>query len=218
MWTKICGVRDVTAAAAIAKLGPSAIGLNFYPQSPRCLDTTIAAEIVSQLPATIEAVGVFVNAAVDRVVDVVSKVGLHRMQLHGDEPPEFLAEIQSRCPQMPLIRAWRMSDTGLSDLATYLTRCDELGVTISACLVDGYVAGNYGGTGTVVPWELLRAEYRTATWPPLVLAGGLHPGNVVAAIRTVQPWGVDVASGVESTPGVKDLTLVEQFLSATRSQ
>src|SRR5690349_13052873 len=112
VWTKICGVRDVTAAATIAELGPSAIGLNFYPKSPRCVDTTIAAEIVSQLPATVEGVGVFVNAAADRIVDVVFQVGLHRVQLHGDEPPELLAEIQRRCPHTPLIRAWRMSDAG----------------------------------------------------------------------------------------------------------
>ncbi|HUQ71035.1 MAG TPA: phosphoribosylanthranilate isomerase [Planctomycetaceae bacterium] len=218
VWTKICGVRDVTAATAVAELGPSAIGLNFYPKSPRCVDTTVAAEIVSQLPATTEAVGVFVNATAERVADVVTQIGLHRIQLHGDEPPEFLAEIQRRCPQTPLIRAWRMSDTGLADLASYLARCDDLGVTISACLVDAHVAGSYGGTGAVVQWELLRDSYRTDQWPPLVLAGGLRPGNVAAAIRAMQPWGVDVASGVESAPGVKDLALVEQFLAVARSQ
>jgi phosphoribosylanthranilate isomerase len=109
-----------------------------------------------------------------------------------------------------------MGTSGLSELADYLARCRRLGVTLSACLIDAHVVGSYGGTGAVVPWDQLRNDYRVTDWPPLILAGGLHPTNVMAAIEAVAPWGLDVASGVESSPGVKDLALVEQFLAAAR--
>jgi phosphoribosylanthranilate isomerase len=214
VWTKICGVRDLPAAIAIAKLRPAAIGLNFYPASPRCVDDVTATRIVASLPAEVEPVGVFVNATVDRIAEVVDWVGLRRIQLHGDESPAFARAVHDRCPQAGLIRAWRMGATGLDELAAFLNQCRALGVTISGCLVDAHVAGSYGGTGAVVPWDRLRVEYRRDEWPPLILAGGLHPGNVADAIAAVQPWGVDVASGVESAPGVKDLLRVEQFLSA----
>lgn len=214
MWTKICGVRDVPAAIAIAKLRPAAIGLNFYAKSPRCVDDATAAEIVASLPAEVEPVGVFVNATVERIAEVVERVGLRRVQLHGDESPAFTGAVRDRCPSIPLIRAWRMGAGGLDDLAAYLDDCRARGVTFSGCLVDAHVSGSYGGTGAVVPWDRLRAEYRRDEWPPLILAGGLHPGNVAKALAAVEPWGVDVASGVESSPGVKDLARVEQFLRA----
>jgi phosphoribosylanthranilate isomerase len=165
----------------------------------------------------VEPVGVFVNESAARIAELVERVGLRHVQLHGEESPEALAEIQRACPQIPLIRAWRMRAARLSDLADYLARCRQLSITISACLIDAHIAGSYGGTGAVVPWDRLRAEFRANQWPPLILAGGLHPGNVAAAIAAVAPWGVDVASGVESSPGVKDLALVERFLTAART-
>jgi phosphoribosylanthranilate isomerase len=217
VWTKICGVRDPATLSWLLPLAPSAIGLNFHPPSPRSVAPEVAADIARQLPSAIETVGVFVNRPVDDVAAIAEQVGLTRVQFHGDELPALLAEFQRRCPAVKLIRAWRMSSAGLADLASYLDECRDLGVTLSACLVDAHMPGSYGGTGAVVPWEPLRAEYQAATWPPLILAGGLHGGNVAAAIRAVQPWGVDVASGVESSPGVKDLTLTEQFLAAART-
>jgi phosphoribosylanthranilate isomerase len=217
VWTKICGVRDPANLAWLLPLAPSAIGLNFHPPSPRSVAPDVAADMVRCLPPTIEAVGVFVNRPVTDVAAIAEQVRLNRVQFHGDEPPALLAEFQRRCPTVKLIRVWRMSPAGLSDLASYLDECRDRGVTLSACLVDAHVPGSYGGTGAVVPWDQLRAEYQAATWPPLILAGGLHPGNVAAAIHAAQPWGVDVASGVESSPGVKNRALTEQFLAAART-
>jgi len=213
MWTKICGIRDVATAASIAALRPSAIGLNFFAGSPRHVLVDAAAEIVRALPAGVEAVGVFVNHSAAEVDAICARCGLRTAQIHGDEPPELLAEVSLRQPDLQIVRAFRMGAERLNPLGDYLEACRRLGVTLRACLVDARIAGQYGGTGQTVPWDILRDDYRRDKWPPLILAGGLTPENVAAAIRAADPWGVDVAGGVESSPGVKDPALVEQFLS-----
>ncbi|MCA9090561.1 MAG: phosphoribosylanthranilate isomerase [Planctomycetaceae bacterium] len=213
MWAKICGVTDPALARKIAQAGPSAIGLNFYRPSPRCVAVDVAAQIARALPAHVEPIGVFVNHSVDDVLDIARTVGLRTVQLHGDEEPAQAAEVADAGLQ--IIRAFRVDDSGLGDLEQELEQYRDLRVELRGCLVDAKVAGSYGGTGHAAPWKLLAAQWR-CDWPPLILAGGLRPENVRAAIDAVRPWGVDTASGVEASPGRQDLEKVRQFLEAAQ--
>lgn len=215
MWIKICGIRDAALAGEIAQLGPSAIGLNFYRASPRAVSVETAAAIARALPPDVEAVGLFVNHGAHEIASIARTCGLSALQLHGDELPEFLAGLQQTLPDARLIRAHRLGPEGLAPLAGYLDRCRELGVELKACLIDARVEGMYGGSGKTVCWETLASGWRT-DWPPLVLAGGLTPANVAEAIREVRPWGVDVASGIETSPGCPDYRLIEQFIRNAR--
>ena len=216
MWIKVCGIRDVGTALAIARFGADAIGLNFFTKSPRSIDRARAIEIVNALPTTVEAVGLFVNHAIDDVLETAAECGLNTVQIHGDEPPEFLAQLQAARPDLKVLRAFRIGDEGCRDVATYLAECARLRVCLSGCLIDARVTGEYGGTGQTAPWDLVADQYDPARWPRLILAGGLTGTNVAQAIEKTVPYGVDVASGVESAPGVKDLDLVQRFISATR--
>jgi phosphoribosylanthranilate isomerase len=218
MWIKICGIRDVATARAVAALSPDAIGLNFYNGSPRAVPVEIAAEIVSALSANVEPVGVFVNETAARVKEIANNCKLRTLQLHGDEPPELLAELFCANSRYRLIRAFRMGAAGLAPLGEYLESCRRLEVPLAACLIDAAVDGHYGGSGKTVPWNTVAVEYRRNDWPPLILAGGLNPANVVEAIAVVKPWGVDVASGVETSPGQKDVALVRQFILGGRAK
>jgi len=213
MWIKICGIRDRATADAVAELGANAIGLNFFHGSPRCVTREAAAEIVRGLPASVEPVGVFVNHSRSGIVEICRDVGLSTIQLHGDESPEFAAELA----QFRIIRAYRIGPEGLGSVAADIDRCASLGIRLAGCLIDARVTGTYGGTGQTAPWETLVRDWRCDQWPPLILAGGLTPDNVAEAIRTTRPWGVDVASGVESEPGSKDLARVAQFVWAARA-
>ena len=216
MWVKICGIRDVETAARIVSLRPDAVGLNFFEKSPRHVDRAVAAEISITLPTEIDAVGLFVNHELNDVADTAQQCGLTMIQLHGDEPPEFLAELKACSSKVKILRAFRVDDSGLTQVADYLAECRKLGVCLTGCLIDARVDGEYGGTGCTAPWDLLADQYDSERWPRLIVAGGLHPGNLADAIRVTRPFGVDVASGVESERGVKDLALVEGFIQAAR--
>lgn len=212
IWTKICGLRDVETARAVAEHRPNAIGLNFYEQSPRVVSPETARSIVSQLPSGVEPIGVFVNHSVEEVNALCNSVGLETIQLHGDETPQMITKLSS----FRVIRAFRVGASGLGGVAEYLEECLRLGTLPWACLIDARVEGVYGGTGQTAPWDLLRREYNFDAWPPLILAGGLRPENVAEAIRTVRPWGVDVAGGVESTVACKDIAMVRKFVEKAR--
>ncbi len=216
MWVKICGIGDVPTVQMVAGFGPDAVGLNFYPASPRFVELDTAKQIAKALPESVAVAGVFVNVPLCEIAAVAYQARLDFAQLHGDEPPEFLADIQDSLPDVKLIRAWRMGPEGLAELADYLDRCRELGVELSACLLDARVEGVYGGSGKTVAWDVLARDYPFADWPPLILAGGLTPGNVRPAIAAVHPWGVDVASGVETSPPRKDPDLVREFILKAR--
>ncbi|MGC1274127.1 MAG: phosphoribosylanthranilate isomerase [Planctomycetaceae bacterium] len=216
VWTKLCGVRDAATAVALARLRPDAIGLNLHRPSPRFIAVDAAADVVSVLPESVLAVGVFVNTSIDDMLRTVDAVGLAAVQLHGDEPPETVAELKSKRPGLTVLRAWRVGEDGLASLATHLDACERCGALPDAVLVDAKVAGSYGGTGRTAPWELLR-DY-PPSWPRLILAGGLTPENVAEAIDAVRPWGVDTAGGIERSPGVKDPQLAADFLRAVRGQ
>jgi phosphoribosylanthranilate isomerase len=215
MWIKICGVTDVATAEEICRLSADAIGLNFYSKSPRCVTPEMAARIASATGTSLQRVGVFVNQSVDEIVRLATAGQLDVVQVHGDESPAMVAEITARLDGRPLFRAWRMEDS-LADLADHLEECAALGASPQGCLIDARVPGSFGGTGHVVPWDVLNREYRRESWPHLVLAGGLNADNVADAIRVVAPWGVDVASGVEVSPGIKDFVKVRQFIERAR--
>lgn len=214
MWTKICGIQDYDTAGEIAELRPSAIGFVFYAKSPRALSVEVAEEIVRSQPSAIEPVGLFVNESVAGIIARCTKAGIKTVQLHGDESPTFIAELKQSDPELKVIRAFRMGKDGLGSLEAYLQECEKLEVRPHACLVDALVDGTYGGTGVTVPCQRLAAEYKRDEWPPMILAGGLNPENVREAIDIVQPFGVDVSSGVESAVARKDIELVRQFLEA----
>ena len=212
IWIKVCGVRTVDAARDIVRCRPDAIGLNFFAKSPRSVDVETAAEIVRHLPEEVEPIGLFVNHPIDEVRQICEACGLSTVQLHGDETPEFAAELKP----LRVLRAFRVGEEGLDDVERDLERYETLDVSLVGCLVDARIAGAYGGTGHRAPWDLL-ARHWPSSWPHLVLAGGLAPENVAEAIATVGPWGVDVASGVESAPGVKSPELVRQFVERART-
>jgi phosphoribosylanthranilate isomerase len=198
---KICGITSPADAVMAAQAGADAIGVNFWPGSKRFVGDA-AADIVAALPSGVLKFGVFVNAPLAQVRDHVSRFGLDRVQLHGDELPGDFAAL----PPQLLVRAIRVRD------ASSLTEVQAWNARLF--LYDAFAAG-YGGAGIQAPW----AEIAAGADPlrPFLLAGGLDPDNVAAAIQMVRPSGVDVASGVESAPGKKDPNRVTAFISAARA-
>ena len=213
-WIKVCGIRDAVSAAAAATAGASAIGLNFFAKSPRSVALDQAKAIVSAKHA--QPIGLFVNHSPDEIDAVATQVGLTAIQLHGDETPRTLLEIHERHPDWHILKAFRVADS-LQPVEEFLAECRTLCVPLAGCLLDARVEGEFGGTGQVAPWELIANQYDRANWPPLILAGGLTCENVADAIRAVRPDGVDTASGVESSPGVKDTKLIARFVAEAKN-
>jgi len=210
---KICGITNPEDALAAVHAGADALGLNFYPDSRRYLPVEEAAEVVCVIPSQVARVGVFVNASTEQIVSAVSRLALDWVQLHGNETPEFPSRMPS---EIPLMRACRMGPRGLADVVDDLRRCREAGRVPDAVLIDARVPGEYGGTGARADWQALAGWRDVLGTIPLVLAGGLEPGNVAEAIVRVAPVAVDTASGVESTPGRKDRQRMRQFVMAVR--
>lgn len=211
---KICGLTSVDDALEAAAGGADAIGLNFFAQSKRCVDVETARHISLALPAEVKRVGVFVNASTNDIGAVLREVGLDAIQLHGDEPAELLAELPRG---IPVVRAYRCGQQGLLELASYLSACRAHGRLPDAILVDADVGADFGGSGKLADWSVVARDRDYLNGIPLILAGGLSVANVGAAIAAVQPDGVDVASGVERSPGCKDAKLVRDFIAAARA-
>lgn len=218
MWIKICGICNLDAAKIIAEAQPDAIGLNFYEPSPRHVTVETAQQIVALLPKSILPIGLFVNHEQSEILGTVKSLGLSTIQLHGDESPKFLRELLQQKSELKIIKAFRMNENGWQKLENYLEECQQLGVTLFASLLDAYSPQSYGGTGEKISWNQIPIKYRFNDWPPLILAGGLTPENLAEAIQTAQPWGIDVASGVESSPSIKDKTQIKRFLHAARAE
>jgi len=210
---KIEGLRDPTTALRVAQMGADTIGLVFA-DSPRWVSPEQARAIVDILPPWVATVGVFVNADAETINRVVQRTRISHVQLHGDEPPELVSQIR-----VPCIKAFRIRDESwLNEVRDWLA-----GVTaksnLAAVLLDAYAPAARGGTGKQFNWNLVadvRAAGLMAGIDPIILAGGLDADCVGSAIDLVQPWAVDVASGVEKSPGIKDLKKVESFIRATR--
>lgn len=212
MFVKICGIRDVDTARAVADCGPDAIGLNFYRQSSRWLDIRMAERICRSLPANVEPIGVFVNHSVDEILDVTKNCRITTAQLHGDELPQVASQLIDS--GLEVIRAIRVNEENVGQLPDLIAQYDD--VPLRAVLVDAKIAGFYGGSGHTVPWQSIAAAWE-CNWPPLILAGGLTPTNISEAISRVRPWGVDTAGGVESSPAIKDPARVRSFIDSARA-
>jgi phosphoribosylanthranilate isomerase len=208
---KICGLTRVDEAIACADLGADWIGLNFHRGSPRYVAPEVAAAIVEALPLSVAAVGIFVDRPAPEVAELATRVGIGIVQLHGQEPPEDLIVLKS----FQIVRAFRLDRAcAWEGVTEYLGRAGALGRSPDAVLIDAYVSGQAGGTGSAVADEVVDS---IPALPRLIFAGGLTPENVVARISRVRPWMVDVASGVESTAGRKDLERVGAFIRAVRA-
>jgi phosphoribosylanthranilate isomerase len=210
---KICGLRSVNDALEAARAGADWIGLNFHPKSARFVAIDQAAEIVRALPETTEAVGLFVNRPVEEIREIARATGLRIVQLHGDELVTDAVALANA--GLRVVRAFRVKDAeSIAAMTGYLDECLGNGVTLEGVLVDAYVPGLMGGTGQSINDELLE---RLPPLPRLILAGGLTPENAADRIARARPWMVDVAGGVESAPGRKDLDKVRRFIQAARS-
>jgi len=198
---KICGIKTLDDALAAIDLGADLVGFNFYQKSPRYVEVDVCRWIMSKVRyiGQVTCVGVFVNASAVDIHATMGTCGLHLAQLHGDETVEFMESLQGKS-----FKAFR----GIPDDVNGFARDD-----VPAFLVDASVKGVYGGSGVTADWDGAAA---LAKKYPLLLAGGLTPENVAEAARRVKPWGVDVASGVESRPGVKDEAKMRAFVKAVR--
>lgn len=206
---KICGIKTVEDALAAMEAGADLIGFNFYPKSVRYIDVGICRDImfVMRRYGHVQYVGVFVNAPVEQIVATMDTCGLALAQLHGDETLEMLNALEGKA-----FKAFRLS----ADLQTdsrIITDFANLRGTAPSLLVDAAVKGVYGGSGVTADWSAAAA---LAKKYPLLLAGGLTPENVADAVRQVKPWGVDVASGVESEQGKKDAEKMSAFVKAVK--
>ena len=199
---KICGITREQDALAAVEHGADAIGLVFYPPSPRCVSVARAAEIVAVLPPFVTTVGLFVNADAETIAEVVEGVGIDLIQFHGNECPEYCAG-----HGRPWMRALRMKDN--LDLDNSVT---EFGAA-RGLLLDAYRPGVPGGTGETFDWTRIPGDLAKR----IVLAGGLTPDNVAGAIRQVHPYAVDVSGGVEAEPGIKDANKIARFMRSVRS-
>ncbi|MSU76544.1 MAG: phosphoribosylanthranilate isomerase [Gemmataceae bacterium] len=205
---KICGITTPEDAQSAAMLGADAIGLNFYAKSPRCIDAATARAIVSVLPVFVEPVALFVNEPHVVVQSRCAELGVRTSQIHGEQTSPVPID------HLRWIPAFAVKDAdSLIRISSYVESCRTAGTLPAAILVDAHVPGMYGGTGRAAPWHLL-ADFKPGV--PMILAGGLTPDNVAEAVRVVRPWAVDVASGVEASPGRKDAELVRRFIEAVR--
>ena len=199
MFVKICGITRLADARHAVDCGAAAIGFVFWPGSPRYIAPVRAAEIVAELPANLVTVGVFVNEPVEAIEEVVRQTGIGTIQLHGNETPAYAAAIA-----LPVWRAVGVHEAD-NAIATW-----PAGTTLLLDVVDPARRG----TGQTVDWQGAATVARTRR---VMLAGGLTPENVREAIEIVRPFGVDVSSGVEDSPGIKNMDKVERFLAGARS-
>jgi phosphoribosylanthranilate isomerase len=198
LFVKICGLTRVQDAELAAALGARALGFVFWPESPRAVTAANARKLVERLPPNVKKVGVFVNEPIERVRDIVDEVGLDFAQLHGDESPEYCQQLGRK-----VIKAVGTQVNGDATFAAF-----DSSVLL---LVDAHDPAARGGTGRTVDWDAARA---VAAERPTILAGGLNAANVRLAIRSVRPYGIDVSSGVESAPGIKDPAKLRSFFEA----
>ena len=233
-WIKICGITNPEDAHAAVNAGADALGF-LFAESPRKVDTKTVRAIVSTLPRQVDRVGVFVNAEISPIIDAVVEGGLTAVQLHGSESLDFARALRGRfaglSSPVKLIRASRApaSEAGLAEalgwdpVAAGVVEVDPHSAqarpgVFSALLVDSGSAVQAGGTGETFDWQRTRTLLGMMQgFAKVIVAGGLTPANVTAAVEIFHPWGVDVSTGVEREPGRKDSEKVKQFINAVRA-
>ena len=199
---KICGMTNLKDVKVAVDSGVDAVGFIFYKKSPRSVTMQAVRKIVLELPPFVDSVGVFVNETAEQINKIADRCNLDRVQLHGNESPSFCKKIRRR-----VIKAIRVKDIqSLKKLSDY---------PVSSFLLDTFSEDQYGGTGRVFDWNL---AYPAKKYGPIILAGGLTPNNVRQAIQRIQPYGVDVCSGVESQPGIKDHKKMQIFLKNVKAE
>jgi|LakMenEpi03Aug12_release.lakeMendotaPanAssembly.Ray.scaffolds.fasta_scaffold227971_2 phosphoribosylanthranilate isomerase len=224
MYIKICGLTKLDQAQAIAQMGVNAIGFICVPASPRYISASAIGQITANLITSrfeiadldlLDLIGVFVNASIKEICEIVEIAGLNAVQLHGDESPEFCIELRSQLSEInnktntkiKLIKAFRVKDQA------GLVHAQLFSEVVDALLLDAYDPKMAGGTGKTLDWQMLRDFAPNCDW---WLAGGLSPENVAQAIALVSPSGLDVSSGVERSAGDKDLDKVRKFVAIAR--
>ena len=199
---KVCGMTQLDDVLTAVDCGADAVGFIFYKKSPRHVNESTVKKIVAHLPPFVNRVGVFVNETAERINRLVEVCGLDAVQLHGDESPAFCRRIK-----VPVIKAFRMKNAeSLASLSKY---------RVNGFLLDTFDEEQWGGTGRTFDWKWARGAKKYGS---VILAGGLTPVNVASAVRRVQPYGVDVCSGVEKSPGKKDPRKIRAFFKAVRGQ
>ena len=199
---KICGMTNLKDVKVAVDGGVDAVGFIFYKKSPRSVTMQAVRKIVLELPPFVDSVGVFVNETAEQINKIADRCNLDRVQLHGNESPTFCKKIRRR-----VIKAIRVKDIqSLKKLSDY---------PVSSFLLDTFSEDQYGGTGKVFDWNLV---FPAKKYGPIILAGGLTPNNVRQAIQRIQPYGVDVCSGVESHPGIKDHKKMQIFLKNVKAE
>jgi phosphoribosylanthranilate isomerase len=215
---KICGIKTLNDARAAIKAGADYLGFNFYPKSVRFIEKQACAEIASVLRREhpqVKLVGVFVNSAMEDIKEIVQTCKLDLAQLHGDEPPEMISALNGLAFKAIRLSAEISVDPFLQSATPSVSIRESVTKSVDKpmLLVDASVKGVYGGSGVTADWN---GAAELAKKYPLLLAGGLTPENVAEAVRRVKPWGVDVASGVESAPGEKDAGLMVEFVKEVK--
>jgi len=198
---KICGITNIDDALDAIEFGADFLGFNFYSDSPRFIDPLQAKKIIEDIPLNISKVGIFVNEGAQHVKDIAIELSLDWIQFHGDETAEYCNAFGH-----PWFKAFRLQEEeDVKQISLYQS---------THVMVDSYVEKAFGGTGVVSNWDLAR---KAKAHGQLFLSGGLKPDNVELAMNAVQPYAVDVASGVESSPGVKDRFKMEEFIKRVKS-
>jgi phosphoribosylanthranilate isomerase len=197
---KICGITKLEQGLAIAQLGASALGFICVPASPRCVSPEQIKVISQQLPDSVATIGVFADADLETIQQTAAIAGLSGIQLHGSESLEFCRRLRQNLPSVELIKAIRVQTPAK------LAAADDYAQVVDTLLLDAYDSRQLGGTGKTIDWSSLQAFRPSCPW---LLAGGLTPENILLALSQLQPDGIDLSSGVERSPGHKDLKLVQ---------
>jgi phosphoribosylanthranilate isomerase len=212
-WVKICGITNLEDALTAVEAGADALGFVFYEKSPRNVDPETVREIVEALPTEVDRVGVFVNQSEDSICAVAEQAGLSAIQMHGhNEDPHVADLVVARRPDLKIVAGISMRQPSPESWAM-MWRPD----VVHAFLVDSGDSSKHGGTGETFDWQARRKSVEViASLGRVVVAGGLTRANVAQAVSTLKPWGVDVSSGVESSPGKKDPEKVKAFVTVVR--
>ncbi|MEH2049189.1 phosphoribosylanthranilate isomerase [Nostoc sp.] len=208
MRVKICGITQPQQSIAIASLGATALGFICVPTSPRYVTTSQIRAAVAELPPNIDTIGVFANASISEIIQIVADSGLTGVQLHGDESANFCDQVRQALPNVEIIKALRIRSFEHLETATNYTEY------VDALLLDAYHPQQLGGTGKTLDWTMLEQFSPSCPW---FLAGGLTTDNIVEALNQVNPSGIDLSSGVERTPGDKDLDKVALLFQSLKN-